>query len=81
MGSEMCIRDSGAIHQILIKKQFTGTKAHAVQRTTAQFHPSPFNHVDELHRLTGTENSCTGGKGQAIYLRLFLDQFQRSQRS
>ena len=71
----------GAIHQILIEKQLTGTKANAVQRTTAQFHPSPFNHMDELHRLTGTENSCAGGKGQAIHLRLFLDQFQRSQRS
>ena len=53
----------GAIHQILIEKQFTGTKANAVQRTTAQFHPSPFNHMDELHRFTGIEQQLRRWEG------------------
>jgi len=69
------------IHQILIEKQFAATKANAIHRTAAQLHPSPFNHMDELHRLSGAEHGCAGGKGQAIHLRLFLDEFQRSQRS
>ena len=37
--------------------------------------------MDELHRLAGAEQGCAGGEGQAIHLRLFLDEFQRSQRS
>ena len=71
----------GGIHKILIEKQFTATKPNAVQPTTAQFHPSTFNHMNELHRLPYPEDGYACRQRQAIYLRLFLDEFQRSQRS
>ena len=71
----------GAIHQIFVEKQFTGTKADAVQLTAAQLHPSAFNHMDELHWLAGAKHAYAGWKRQQVHLGLFLDEFQRSQRS